>query len=53
MTLYTFLTVFLIAWAIAVLVINWKKQRKFEESQAEIEKLHQRIKEMKRKLDER
>jgi hypothetical protein len=43
MTLYTFLTVFLIAWAIAVLVMNWKRNRTFENNQAEIERLHQRI----------
>jgi len=50
MTLYTFLTVFLIAWAIAVLVMNWKQQRKVEESQAEIERLHQRIEELMQEL---
>jgi hypothetical protein len=51
MTLYTFLPVFLIAWAIAVLVMNWQQQCKFEESQSEIEGLNQRIEELKRELE--
>ena len=45
MTLYTFLTLFLIAGAKAILVMNYRQQRKFEESQAEIQRLHQRIEE--------
>jgi cell division protein FtsB len=53
MTLYIFLPVFLIAWAITVLVMNWNQQRKFEESQPEIERLHQRIEELKREIEKK
>jgi type II secretory pathway component PulJ len=45
--------VFLIAWAIAVLVMKWKQQRKSEESEAEIERLHQRIEVLKRELEQK
>jgi Tfp pilus assembly protein PilO len=53
MTLWTLLTVFLIAWAVTVPVMNWKQQRKFDDSQPEIERMHQRTEELKRELEKK
>ena len=40
---YTFLTLFLIAWAMAILVMVRRQQPTFDENQAEIQRLHQRL----------
>lgn len=50
---FTFLTVFLVVWALVVLVMSWKQQRKFEENQAEIERLYKRVEELEQELLER
>ena len=51
MTLYTFLTAFFVLWVVAVLVMNWRSQRKFEENQNEIQRLHQRVEELMQELE--
>jgi hypothetical protein len=53
MTLYTFLTVFFVLWAIAVLVMNWRQQRKFEESQGEIRRLNEEVERLRGEIRER
>jgi len=50
---YTFLTVFIVAWAIAVLVMNWKQQRKFEEDQKEIRRLREKVERLRGELRNR
>ena len=51
MTLYAFLAVFFVLWALAMLYANWRNGRQFEENQKELERLHQRVEELKQEFE--
>ena len=48
---YTFLPIFLVLCALAILYVNWRRGRQFEENQKEIQRLHQQLEELKQKLE--